>query len=210
MRPVTSDDPTHWFEDLYRDAGGDMGKIPWADRRPNRMLVSWLERETPRGAGKRWVVVGCGLGDDAELISRHGYQVTAFDVAPTAIQWAKARFPSTRVDYRVMNLFDLPDEMQGVGDIVFESYTVQALPTSHRSRATGAIVSLVAPRGQMLLLARGRDADDPLPDRPPYPLTIGDVQAFETHGPRCVSFEDLIDDESTPVRRFRALFERGW
>lgn len=210
MPTVTSDDPTRWFEDLYRDAAGDMGKIPWADRRPNAMLVSWLERETPRGAGKRCIVVGCGLGDDAELLSRHGYSVVAFDVAPTAINWAKARFPSSRVDYRVVDLFALTPDLLGGGDLVFESNTVQALPVSHRSRATEAIASLVSPRGQMLLLARGRDADEHLPDRPPFPLTIGDVQLFERHGLRCVSFEDLVDDESPPVRRFRALFERGW
>lgn len=207
---MTSDDPTRWFEDLYRDAAGDMGKIPWADRRPNRMLVSWLERESPRGTGRRCIVVGCGLGDDAELLSRHGYNVVAFDIAPTAIDWAKKRFPSTRVDYRVIDLFNISDGLVGTGDLVFESYTVQALPASFRDQAVSSIASLVRERGQLLLLARGRDADDLLPDRPPYPLTIGDVQSFENHGLRCVSFEDLLDDEATPVRRFRALFERGW
>jgi SAM-dependent methyltransferase len=174
------------------------------------MLVSWLEREMPRGAGKCCIVVGCGLGDDAELLARHGYSVVAFDIASTAIEWAKSRFPSTRVDYRVIDLFELPDDIRGSGDLVFESYTVQALPSSHRSRATEAIASLVSPRGQMLLLARGQDADEIAPHRPPYPLTIGDVQMFERHGLRCVSFEDVLDDESPPVRRFRALFERRW
>lgn len=205
-----SDDPTLWFERLYREADGNFAGIPWADRRPNRLLVSWLERETPRGAGKRCVVVGCGLGDDAELLARHGYNVVAFDIAPTAIAWARQRFPSTRVDYRVIDLFHLPEVLVGSGDLVFESNTVQALPLSHRADCIRAVASLVRERGQLLVLARGRDADDLLADEPPYPLTIGDVQSIENHGLRCTSFEDLMDDESPPVRRFRVMFERGW
>lgn len=205
---MNSDDATARFETLYADANGDMGKVPWANRRPNRLLVDWLSRERPAGRGRRCCVVGCGLGDDAELLDRHGFSTHAFDISPTAIAWAKKRFPSTRVKYVVDDLFNLSESSRGPFEFVFESYTVQALPVELRERAVEAVAKLVAPGGTLLLLARGRDAADELRENPPWPLTIEEVRLFESAGLRCQSFEDLFDDETPPVRRFRATFER--
>ena len=84
---ISKGDVIGWFDQLYKSAEGDHLKIPWADRRPNKNLVSWLQRESSPGRGKSCVVVGCGLGEDAELLARHGFKVTAFDVSPTAIDW---------------------------------------------------------------------------------------------------------------------------
>src|SRR6266498_2097846 len=99
---------TAWFEPLYRAAGGDAEKVPWADLSPNRWLVEWLDRQSLSPKGAAAVVVGCGLGDDAEELSERGYEVVGFDVSPTAIEWARERFPDTAVQYRVADLFDLP------------------------------------------------------------------------------------------------------
>jgi 2-polyprenyl-3-methyl-5-hydroxy-6-metoxy-1,4-benzoquinol methylase len=89
--------PTAWFEQLYSSAGGNSSAIPWADLKPNRNLVEWLDRGivAPRG---RALVVGCGLGDDAEELARRGWTVTAFDIAPTAIEWCRKRHPKSKVD----------------------------------------------------------------------------------------------------------------
>jgi protein-L-isoaspartate O-methyltransferase len=45
--------------------------------------------------GKRALVVGCGLGYDAEFLARLGYAVTGFDVAPTAIERAVRENPGS-------------------------------------------------------------------------------------------------------------------
>jgi hypothetical protein len=42
----------------------------------------------------------------------------------------------------------------------------------------------------------------------PWPLTRETVLRFEDEGLDLVSFEDYHDDETPPVRRFRAEFER--
>ena len=39
---LSRNDPTGWFEALYRKAGGDPGVVPWADLAPNPNLVQWL------------------------------------------------------------------------------------------------------------------------------------------------------------------------
>ncbi|MBF0145449.1 MAG: class I SAM-dependent methyltransferase [Magnetococcales bacterium] len=41
------------------------------------------------GAGKSALVVGCGQGDDARLLTRLGYRVTAFDLSPDMIGLAR-------------------------------------------------------------------------------------------------------------------------
>lgn len=207
-----SKDGMSWFEDLYAAAGGDMAQIPWADRRPNRSLISWLERErpSPRGpAGKalKTLVVGCGLGEDAELLSRWQFDVTAFDLSATAIDWCKQRYPGTRVKYEQGDLFaPRPEWVRGF-EFVFEAYTVQPLPLSMRERALHAVAELVAPGGRLLLVTRARDEDEDV-DGPPWPLTMNDLRTISEAGLNMVSFEDYMDEETPPVRRFRAVYER--
>src|SRR5947209_18068479 len=88
---VEQGDPKGWFEILYRQARGEAAVIPWADLRPNPHLVEWLSRAAlPAG---RALVVGCGLGDDAELLASLGWSVVAFDISAEAIRWAHQRFP---------------------------------------------------------------------------------------------------------------------
>ncbi|MEK7855641.1 MAG: class I SAM-dependent methyltransferase, partial [Acidobacteriota bacterium] len=84
-------DPLGWFEALYKESGGDTEKIPWADMAPNRFFKAWAESTGLKGAGRTAIVVGCGLGDDAKYLHDLGFKVTAFDISPTAIEWAKTK-----------------------------------------------------------------------------------------------------------------------
>lgn len=208
-----STDGMSWFEDLYAAAQGDPSQIPWADRRPNQNLVAWLERERPsarkaNGRPIKTLVVGCGLGEDAELLSRWQFDVTAFDLSQTAIDWCKRRYPTTRVRYEQGDLFaPRPDWVRGF-DFVFEAYTVQPLPMSMRERALRAVADLVAPGGELLLVTRARDDDEEI-DGPPWPLTMNDLRVITDSGLNMVSFEDYMDQESPPVRRFRAVYKRA-
>lgn len=75
---------------------------------PIRYLISWLE-DHPIASGRlRAVTIGCGVGDDAEALSAHGYQVTTFDISPSAIDLCRKRYPRSRVEYVVADLFDHP------------------------------------------------------------------------------------------------------
>src|SRR5687768_9193611 len=79
-------DALGWCEALYAGALDDVSAIPWADLRPNPNVVGWLDARGGPG-GRKALVVGCGLGDDAEELARRGFEVTAFDIAPTAVRW---------------------------------------------------------------------------------------------------------------------------
>jgi SAM-dependent methyltransferase len=146
-RHLGAGDPTGWFEPLYAGAGDDSSAVPWAGSAPHPYLTDWLDAPVATPPGPRAVVVGCGLGDDAAELARRGYEVTAFDVAPTAVAWARRRFADLDVSWRVEDVLDLPDELLGAFDLVVEVRTVQSLPGVVRDVAMDAIGRLVGPRG---------------------------------------------------------------
>lgn len=201
-------DPLGWFDALYRKADGQAAVIPWADLQPNTHLVEWLSSAAGAALSpRRALVVGCGLGDDAELLASFGWSVVAFDISASAIRWARERFPQSKVDYRVVDLFDAPREWRRQFDVVVEVYTLQVLPPALRAQAIGLIGEWVCAGGLLCLVARGRNESDP-PGQMPWPLTESEVRAFEQTGLDCTSFEDYMDREEPSVRRFRAIFGR--
>ena len=200
--------PAAWFDTLYRAAAANPERIPWAEQRPNPNLLAWRAAHPGEVSG-RGLVIGCGLGDDAEELARWGLKVTAFDVSPTAIHWCESRFPGSPVEYRVADLFNAPAEWTGAFDFVLESYTLQALPPEHRPRLLETVSSFVARAGRLLVICRARDEEDP-PGDLPWPLTKYELLGIERHGLRVREFEDYPDTaEEPPVRRFRVLFDRG-
>jgi SAM-dependent methyltransferase len=124
--------PTAWFDRLYAEGVAGRITMPWDRDQPHPLLAEWAQRTSLAGHGRRAVVVGCGLGADAELLAGLGFRTTAFDIAPTAIQEARTRHPGSRVDYRVADLLALPDELVGAFDLVVEIFTLQALPDPQR------------------------------------------------------------------------------
>ena len=204
---LAAGDPTGWFEKLYTQAGGDAGHISWADLAPNPNVTEWLDREGVNGAGCRALKIGCGLGDDAEELARRGFEVTAFDVSRTAIDWCRRRFPDTAVDYVMADLLQPPAEWARAFDFVLESYTLQVLPPDARLVAIPKVARFVAPGGSLLVVARGREPDDP-PGTMPWPLVRAELDGLARAGLEPIGFEDYLDEEIPPVRRFRAAFRR--
>lgn len=203
-----SDDPTGWFEELYVAADAGDAEVPWNRDEPNPRLVGWAQERRIEGAGKRALVVGSGLGMDAEYVSRLGFDTTAFDIAPTAISITQRRFRDSNVHYLVADLLDPPLEWQAAFDFVLESITVQALPPPFHAETTARVTQFVAPGGTLLVLSAARE-DDEVPDGPPWPLARAEIEAFEQDGLETVRIEELhdTDDEAFP-HRWRAEFRR--
>jgi SAM-dependent methyltransferase len=204
-------DATGWFEQLYREREAGNSIVPWADLRPNAHLLDFWKDHPLETARKTALVIGCGLGDDAEQLAAWGFQTTAFDISETAIRAAQKRFPGQQssakgsVKYLVANLLDPPPTWQRRFDFVLEIYTLQALPAAIRSFAIKNIAQFLSPGGLLLIIARGRSLSDP-EGQMPWPLTREELAAFTDHGLTERFFHDYLDSEDPPERRFRILY----
>ena len=206
QRHIEAGDPLGWFEVLYSQAGEGTAIIPWADLTANPNLITWLDQNQP-AAPCRALKVGCGLGDDAEELARRKFETTAFDISESAIAFCRNRHPQSPVSYIVADLFHTPSEWKGRFDFVLESYTLQVLPSSIRVDAMHQIASFVSYGGTLLVIARGREPNES-EGKMPWPLTKDELMLFQTLGLRELGFEDYMDNEDPPVRRFRATYRR--
>ena len=181
-QPALTDEQYHAiYEGLYARAGTDLAAVPWAALRPHPSLVDFLQSHPPTAPGSRALVVGCGLGDDAECAAAHGYAVTAFDFSSTAIRRAAERFPDSAVDYRVADLLDLPEIWRSAFDAVVEIRTLQSMPAERRPAAVTAIAATLAPGGSLLLHTFQAEQDEHF-DGPPWPVTEGQLAGFTDAG----------------------------
>jgi SAM-dependent methyltransferase len=203
-------DGTGWFEKLYEEADAGISVVPWADGLPNPELVSWVQQRQEQGNGRTALVVGCGLGYDAEYLAGLGFTVTAFDVAPSAIAAAQRQNPGSPVTYVTADLLNLPQAWAGAFDLVMEAYTVQPLYGPTRQAAIAALPIPVAPGGTLLVIARATNEEDPFRDPAlmPWPLTRAELDAIAGGVLRTVLVEQFHDEEEPPKLRWRAEFRR--
>ena len=202
---TADDDPAAWFDVLYREAADGRATVPWDRGEPQPLLQEWVVDHQIDGTGRTAVVVGCGLGRDAELIARLAFDTTAFDLSPTAIDGARARYPDSTVDYRVADLRALPHEWHHAFDLVVESLTIQSLPISLRATATRAVAQLVAPGGTLIVVASAREEGEDVAG-PPWPLSRSELKAFTATGLIPVAVEDISDADDPSVHRWRAEY----
>ena len=87
-----NNDPTGWFDSIYKNAQGDFTKVFWADLEPSPYLVNWLKENPIKKENKTACVIGCGVGDDAQALNEFG-----FDISPSAIELCINRYPNTKV-----------------------------------------------------------------------------------------------------------------
>lgn len=208
---IAAGDATGWFEQVYADAAAGKTSVPWDRGQANELLIRWASGQYQDGPvraadGARAIVIGCGLGEDAEYIAGLGFVTTAFDIAPTAIAVARSRFPSSRVDYQVADLLAPPIRWSRAFDLVIESITVQALPDPPRAAALARLGEFVAPGGTLIVIARRREAGT-ADSGPPWSLTQAEIGSIAASGVRLVSAE-TIEPGPVPSRRWLAEFRR--
>jgi SAM-dependent methyltransferase len=218
---IADGDPTGWFEHLYAAAAAGLTGVPWDRRAPSQLLVRWAAERRAHGTGEATgtgaatssartaLVVGCGLGDDAEFVAGLGFRTVAFDISVSAIRAARQRFPHSGVQYCVADLMAPPASWQAAYDLVVESMTLQALPDPPRAVAIASLGPLVAPGGTLIVFARGREPHS-RDDGPPWSLTRSEIDAIGAGGLEAVRIDEIRDGgPSTAAWRWRAEFRRS-
>ncbi|HLA96255.1 MAG TPA: rhodanese-like domain-containing protein [Pyrinomonadaceae bacterium] len=201
-------DPVGWFDALYKEAAGDNEKIPWADLETNRFFKAWAEKTGLKGEGRKALVVGCGLGDDAVYLDDLGFTVTGFDISPTAIEWARKLHAGSSIQFETADLFQPFRSWLGAFDFVLEVYTIQPLPLEIRPKVIDSIAGFVTPGGEIVVVTRGRE-DDEEPVELPWALSRKDLSRFEANELTQTHFEIMMDDsDEAPGPRFVATYRR--
>ncbi len=197
----TDGEPLRWFEELYAGANRNSNEIPWARMEPHPKMVEWIANQ-PDVQGKA-LVIGCGLGDDAEWLSVAGFEVTAFDISESSIQWCKERFPSTAVDYIVADLLNPPEAWFNAFDLVVEIHILQAIPEEVRDPAAAQIPGLLNSAGSLLCIGRLAGLQTPNESPPPWPLSRTWLEGrFSSLNP--TSFQHFTYEESPSIDRYLA------
>ncbi|MDE0708409.1 MAG: class I SAM-dependent methyltransferase [Candidatus Poseidoniales archaeon] len=198
-------EPLRWFEELYAGAERDAEEIPWARMETHPKMVEWIA-EHPEVIG-RALIVGCGLGDDAEWLSAAGFDVTAFDISQSSIDWCRERFPQSPVKYCVGDLLEPADEWLEAYDLVVEIHILQAIPDSIRDAAATNLPKLLNNGGHLLCIGRLLTERVPNEPSPPWPLSQVWLEGrFETLGK--LSFLSFVNDDTPTIDRYVAAWNR--
>jgi SAM-dependent methyltransferase len=149
------------------------GDMPWEKGAPSPGLVEYLKNNPPL-AGKI-LVPGCGFGHDVRAISNLQNEVSGLDLAASAICGAQ-KFPHTGNEtYRLGDLFDLPTEMLGVFDWVWEHTCFCAIDPSMRSEYARSVAGALKPGGHLLAIFYLNTGHE---EGPPFDVTIAELDTL--------------------------------
>jgi SAM-dependent methyltransferase len=184
---------------------------PWDTGRPSRQLERVLDERQIEPC--RALEIGCGTGTNAVFLAQRGFQVTAFDVSPLAIEQARerAREAGASVDFYQADMFHLPDWKERF-QFVFDRGVYHVLRRENVEAFSDALVGLVDDGGLYLVLAGNANEVDPPEGGPPRVTAselCGELEpAFELIALREFRFEAIIDGEPISPLAWSALWRR--
>ncbi|MDP6869590.1 MAG: class I SAM-dependent methyltransferase [Candidatus Poseidoniaceae archaeon] len=198
-----SENPLSWFETLYEHANGDNEWIPWSKGDVNPFLKEWINSEHQVGNA---LVVGCGLGEDAAYLTNMGWRVTAFDLSPSAIEWAKKIYSELNIDWQVADLTSPPEKWFNKFDLVVEVHILQAIPENIRINAAPNLAKFVSQDGHLICIGRidefGEDVDGP-----PWPLDRLFIQSIGQNLKEIQYYCKRLDGDEENILRYCSVWK---
>jgi SAM-dependent methyltransferase len=184
--------PTDW-ESQYQQRD-----TPWEKGAPSPGLVDFLATEPIRG---RVLVPGCGFGHDVRALASTADEVVGLDIAPSAVIGAE-RIPKVGPErYLLGNLFDLPSEMRGVFDWVFEHTCFCAIQPSQRQAYVEGVASALKPGGRLLAIFYLDPGNDSPDEGPPFEVSIAGLDRLFL--PRFALEREWLPQHAYPGREGR-------
>jgi 2-polyprenyl-3-methyl-5-hydroxy-6-metoxy-1,4-benzoquinol methylase len=140
-----------FFKVAYR-----IGRTPWDGHPLSSHLQDLIEGPGALPAG-RVIDIGCGTGDTAIYLARHGWQVTAVDISAKALNQARAKATAQHVHVNfvradVTHLTDAADII-GRFDLVVDTGCLHGMNDDDRDRYVSELAAIAAPDARLLILA---------------------------------------------------------
>ena len=151
------------------------GKTPWDFGGVPSALKSFLERSSVPG---RTLIPGCGSGYEIQAFHAAGYDVSAIDFSPAAVEQAK-RVLGVLAKRVILGDFFTYDFGQRCFDLIYERTFLCSMTPSRWPEYVDRMVDLLVPGGRLI----GVFFYGPRPPSgPPFPLTDPEAnQLFEKH-----------------------------
>ena len=146
---------------------------PWDSGQPNSRLTEAVENGTIKPG--RVAVLGCGSGTNAVYLATKGFEVTALDVAPTALAIAQAKAAKAKVKVRWLLADVLAPPTLEPFDFLFDSGCYHCIRRANAAGYVKTANTLAKPGALMLILA-------------------GNANEPRHHGPPRVEETDLVSD----------------
>ena len=149
------------WEDRYQD-----GETHWDKGEATPCLLQWLESEKASGLTRgRVLVPGCGFGHDVRAWAEAGFEAHGLDIAPSAVEGARAQTPAELSNASFVEGDFLHDDPEEPYDFLFEHTCFCAIDPSQRDAYAAAAARWLKPGGQFLAVHYMLPPDE---DGPPF------------------------------------------
>ena len=137
------------YDDRYRQVHGQ--DLQWFASTPSPIVGEVLERYNIKG---RMLEIGCGEGRDAGFLLARGCDVLATDVSPSAIDYARKRFPEFADRFQVLDC--LTENLDEKFDFIYAVAVIHMLVLDEdRNGFCRFIREHIAPGGMALICTMG-------------------------------------------------------
>lgn len=183
---------TNWEEQYQK------GETPWEKGAPSPGLVDFLAAERVAG---RVLAPGCGTGHDVRALAAQGAEVIGLDLAPSAVAAANALPRGGTERYVEGNLFELPPDLCGVFDWVWEHTCFCAINPADRPSYVEGVHTALKPGGHLLAIFY-LDPGNKSPDEgPPFEVSLAELDRL--FSPRFELLREWLPEHAYPGREGR-------
>jgi SAM-dependent methyltransferase len=135
---------SHW-EEKYRAK-----TIPWDRGAVSPALLGWLEDGAVSPG--RILIPGCGRGHEALELAQRGFQVTALDIAPTALEHLASELHAAGVEAERVCADALTWQPSQPFDAIYEQTCLCAFDPAHWAAYEQQLFNWLRPGGQLFAL----------------------------------------------------------
>lgn len=123
-------------------------ELPWAHDEPTLFLAEAIQRRPPGRA----LDIGCGAGTDSVYLARHGWDVTALDFMPKALEYTMARAREAGVSVTPVEADITTWQPDGRYDLVLDHGLLHNVVPAHHAAYRQRVLDTLADEGDFILL----------------------------------------------------------